>query len=271
MTATPRENTEARHGAGAARRRLRPRGLAGKSISLALLTIVWILLNGELSGANLVAGLLIAIIVTVLFPMPAIVWPGRIRPWGVLCLLVTLIWDLARASVQLAILALSWRRLPRSGIVSVSLSSDADLYQVATGTLLSIVPGSVVVEARWRTRTLYMHIVDMSPDAVAVEQRAALRAELRVLRACGSAADMAQAQRRLNAWGRTESLDTSPRMLSEASPSALATPHEVLPSAKGTDWGEGTFAEEKTDNPLPASSCIAPAADTASKEKPCPL
>lgn len=193
----------AREGAERARRRLRrPRDLNGKGVNLVLLTAVWVLLAGRLSVFTVVSGALIATIVTLLFPMPAIVWPGWIHPIGVLRLVGAVTWDLARASVQLAWFALSWRRQPRSGVVAVPLSSDADLYQVATGTILSIVPGSVVVEARWRTRTLYMHIFDMEPGDAARERVGALRAELRILRAFGTSEEIAQATQHVRALER---------------------------------------------------------------------
>ncbi|WP_172121355.1 Na+/H+ antiporter subunit E [Actinomyces faecalis] len=204
--------TRAREGAERARRRLRrPRDLSGKGVNLVLLTVVWVLLAGRLSVFTLVSGALIAVAVTVLFPMPAIVWPGWIHPVGLLRLVAAVTWDLARASVELAWFALSWRRQPRSGVVAVPLSSDADLYQVATGTILSIVPGSVVVEARWRTRTLYMHIFDMRADDVAAEQEAALRAELRILRAFGTNEEIARAREVLKALGTGQRPEASQR------------------------------------------------------------
>ncbi|MCI7455900.1 Na+/H+ antiporter subunit E [Actinomyces urogenitalis] len=199
----PLISLRAREGAARARRRLRrPRDLSGKGVNLVLLTAVWVLLVGRLSVFTVVSGALIATIVTLLFPMPAIVWPGWIHPIGALRLVGAVTWDLARASVQLAWFALSWRRQPRSGVVAVPLSSDADLYQVATGTILSIVPGSVVVEARWRTRTLYMHIFDMAPGDAARERTGALRAELRILRAFGTTDEIAQACEHLRALER---------------------------------------------------------------------
>lgn len=175
----------------------RPRSLTGKGFNLLVLVVVWLLLQGEFSWGNLLAGTVLAIVVTLLFPMPAIPWPGRFHLWGTLRLIVVVTADLALASVSLAAFALNLRRQPRSGVVAVPLSSDADLYQVATGTVLSIVPGSVVVEARWRTRTLYMHIFDLSDDDAASVRVEARRAELWILRAFGNRRDIAKASAEL--------------------------------------------------------------------------
>ena len=104
----PLISLRAREGAARARRRLRrPRDLSGKGVNLVLLTAVWVLLVGRLSVFTVVSGALIATIVTLLFPMPAIVWPGWIHPIGALRLVGAVTWDLARASVQLAWFALS--------------------------------------------------------------------------------------------------------------------------------------------------------------------
>lgn len=176
----------------------RPRSLTGKSFNLLLLVAVWLLLQGEFTWGNVLAGIVLALLVTLLFPMPAIPWPGHLHAWGTLRLIVLVAIDLAVASVSLAAFALNPRRQPRSGVVAVPLSSDADLYQVATGTVLSIVPGSVVVEARWRTRTLYMHIFDLSDDDAMSVRVLARRAELWILRAFGNSADIVKATAELD-------------------------------------------------------------------------
>lgn len=228
-------STRARQGAERARRRIRrPRDLSGKGVNLVLLTVVWVLLDGRLSVFTLVCGLLIAAVITLVFPMPAIVWPGWVHPIGLLRLVAAVTWDLACASVQLAWFALSWKRQPRSGVVAVPLSSDADLYQVATGTILSIVPGSVVVEARWRTRTLYMHIFDMEGDDVPAQRQTALRAELRILRAFGTSAEIAHTRQVLDSGAQGQRPDVLPRT---AGDSTTAQGGLAAPAGDGVTTG----------------------------------
>lgn len=168
----------------------RRRQWKGQGVNLALLTLVWVLLVGEVSLLSLGGGLVLAWLVSRVFPLPLITWSGRLHPWGLVMLVVRLLADLATASVQLALFAFNPSAQPRSGVVAVELSSDGDLYQVGTGTLLSIVPGSVVVDARRRTRTLYLHIFDMAPERLTDLRRHALEAERRVLEAFGSAAEI---------------------------------------------------------------------------------
>lgn len=175
-------------------RPVRRADLKSRSVNLVLLTIVWLLLVGKVTPVTVVGGLLVAFLVAVVFPLPAIRWAGWIHPVGLIRLLVTLIFDLAKASVELALFAFNFRRQPQSGIVAEPLSSDGDLYQVGTGTILSIIPGSVVVDARRRTRTLYMHIFDMSKTTPDEQRRLGLKAELRILRAFGTRDEIRHAE-----------------------------------------------------------------------------
>ena len=50
------------------------------------------------------------------------------------------------------------RDMPSPGIVRVDLKADSDLYQVNTAELVSVVPGTIVVDARQRSRILYLHV-----------------------------------------------------------------------------------------------------------------
>lgn len=158
---------------------------------IGLLTAVWLLLVGEINVISVVGGFLIAWLVTLAFPLPPVHYHGRPRPWGVVVLLAGLLADLATSSVRLAVYAFS-RRPIRAGVVRVDLRVRSDLYQVNVAELVSIVPGTIVVDARRRTRSLYLHVFDL-PDADAREGVAAgvRGVERRLLRAVGSTAEIA--------------------------------------------------------------------------------
>lgn len=162
------------------RRRLRFRSQWGY---VALLTVFWVAISGQFTPFGVVGGAVLAWLVTLAFPLPPLHYRGRPRPWGLVVLVVALVRDLAVASFTLAVQALHPHPDPKPGIVRVRLASDSDLYQVNTAELLSIVPGTIVIDARRRTRTLYLHVFDLSsqtPDAVRAES---LAVEQRVLRA----------------------------------------------------------------------------------------
>lgn len=159
--------------------------------AVVLLAAVWVLLWGEPSLLNILFGLALGWLVTVVFWLPPIRYYGRIHPWWVLVLVVLQIRDLAVASVQLA--AVAFRRRPeiRPGVIRVELRTNNDLYQVAVAQLVSIVPGTLVVETRRHPRLLYLHVFDL-PDESAIEHQRehALALERRFVRAFGGRADI---------------------------------------------------------------------------------
>ncbi|MEA4943023.1 MAG: Na+/H+ antiporter subunit E [Propionicimonas sp.] len=172
--------------------------------AVVLLAAVWVLLWGEPSLLNILYGLVLGWLVTVVFWLPPIRYYGEIRLGGVLLLVLTQLRDLAVASFQLAATAFRPRITLRSGIVKVRLHTNSDLFQVAVAVLISIVPGTLVVDSVRRPRLLYLHVFDL-PDAGAVKrQRAhALAIEARLIRAFGSADDRrALAQRTGQEAGR---------------------------------------------------------------------
>lgn len=168
-------------------RRLRYR-FQGRQIGL--LTLVWLVLVGDLNLVTVVGGFLIAWLVTIVFPMPPVHYYGRVHPWGVVKLTLALLRDLATSSFRLAWYAFSGRPV-HPGIVRVDLRVRSDLYQVNIAELTSIVPGTIVVDARRRTRALYLHVFDLpdaaAPAAVVDDTR---RVERRLVAAFGSASEI---------------------------------------------------------------------------------
>lgn len=157
------------------------------------LTIVWVLLWGDLSVANVLAGLALALVVTVLLPLPPIGWGGRLRPLGLARLVLVFARDVVVASAQVAAHAFR-REPPRGAVIGVRMRASSDLYLTMTAELCSLVPGSVVVEAHRLTSTLYLHILDVrTSGGIEAARQAVLDQEERVLRAFGSDAELAAA------------------------------------------------------------------------------
>jgi len=159
--------------------------------AILVLALVWVLLWGEASLLNILYGLALGWVVTVVFWLAPIRYYGSVRPWGVVRLLVAQLVDLAVASFQLAVMAFKPRPEVRPGVIKVRLRSNSDLFQVAVAELISIVPGTLVVETARRPRLLYLHVFHV-PDAraVAKQREHALAIEDRVIRAFGSDHDL---------------------------------------------------------------------------------
>jgi len=160
----------------------------------AWLTVVWVLLWGDLSVANVLAGFVLAVGVGLVFRMPPVHFAGRVHPLSTLYLIAVFVRDLVVASAQVVTLALTPGRRPRSAVIAVSLRSPSDLYLTLTAELTSLVPGSVVVEAHRTTGMLYVHVLDVGIVGGLEKARShVLDNEARVLRALASDAELAQA------------------------------------------------------------------------------
>ena len=68
-------------------------------------------------------------------------------------------------------------------MVHIDLRSRSDLYLTITAELVTLVPGSMVIEVRRSTSTLYMHVLGVRDDSDVERARAhALAVEERVVR-----------------------------------------------------------------------------------------
>lgn len=154
--------------------------------------VIWCLLWGELSVMNLITGALLGGLIALVFPLPSLHGAGQVRPIGMIRLVVSLLSDLIRSSVAVLILVLRAGYVPQNAIVGVGLRSRSDLYLTLTANLVSLVPGTVVVEARRSNCTIYVHALDSgSAEEVERARQIVLTAEARVLRAFGNAAERA--------------------------------------------------------------------------------
>ncbi|MEO6997962.1 MAG: Na+/H+ antiporter subunit E [Terracoccus sp.] len=171
-------------GPPARRRQFQPRAVVA-------IAVVWLLLWDQLSWGNLVNGLLVGLFVTLAFPLPSIQYAGSFRPVRYAMLIGRFLVDLVQSSWQVTRLALG-PRTPRNAVIGVALRSRSDLYLTITAELVTLVPGSVVIEARRSTSMLYLHLIDVGrPGAIEAQRRNVLAVEERVVRALGSRAEIA--------------------------------------------------------------------------------
>ena len=160
--------------------------------AVVVLTGVWLLLWDGVSLFMVLTGILLAILVGLVFPLPPIDLHGRFRPVQGVRLVVRLLVDAVLASVEVLRLAFRFGTVPRSSIIRVQLRSRSDLYLTLTAELVSLVPGTIVLEVHRATSTLYLHVLGAQDEATIAETiQAVLDAEARVLRTFGSAAEVA--------------------------------------------------------------------------------
>lgn len=159
---------------------------------LASLVLVWNLLWGTWSWANLISGTVVALAVTWLLPLPPVTGGARFHPVAVVRYLGHFVVDLATSSAQVAWEAIRPSGLRHGAIISVQLRTDSDLLLTMIAESLCLVPGSIVIDLDREERTFALHLLSVRDLAEVAEQRArVLATEERVVRAFGSAAEIA--------------------------------------------------------------------------------
>jgi multicomponent Na+:H+ antiporter subunit E len=133
------------------------------------LVLVWILLWGTFSAANIISGLAVATVITLLLPLPAVPVEGRVHPLSLLRLILTVAYYLVLSSVQVAFLALKPGPPPLSAVLRAHLALKSDLVLALAVNIFNLIPGSIVLEIDQARRMLYMHVIDVGNDR-AVEQ-----------------------------------------------------------------------------------------------------
>lgn len=163
----------------ASRFRLRPKAMLVSAI-------FWAFLWSSLSPFILVSGALLGWLMGALFPLPPMHWKGKLRPLGVLSLAAYTLWDLCVSSVRMIAYAFEPKVDLHAGIVRTDLHTDDDLYQTAIAGLISLIPGTVVVEVVRHPRRLYLHVVGLDHQSEEDVQEMVHGVERRLLRAFGS-------------------------------------------------------------------------------------
>lgn len=128
---------------------------------LGWLTVVWVLLWGTVSVANIAGGVVVAVLVRTLLPLPTVPTEGRIRPLALLRLVGRVVVDLVVSSAEVAWLSVRPGAPPRSSITSVQLSTPSDLVLSLVVNVLNLQPGTLVVDMDRSSRVLYVHVLQM--------------------------------------------------------------------------------------------------------------
>lgn len=128
---------------------------------LVWLVIIWGALWRDFSPGNLLFGALIAILVAKLFYLPPVELSGRFNVLRAVPFAFVFLAKVVAASFHVLYLAVVKGPKVRSAVVAVPLRSRSDLMVTATGHVISLIPGSLVVEVDRSTSTLYLHALSI--------------------------------------------------------------------------------------------------------------
>ncbi len=172
-----------------------PRRPRPSLLMLVVLMMLWVAMWGDLTPGNLVAGFGIAMLVTLLAPLPR----GAkrrlvVRPLPTLKLVAHFLRDIVVSALEISALVLR-NQQPRSAVIRVRLRSHSDMFLTATAGLTSLVPGSIVVDANRMAGTLYIHVFDVNmAGGLDRAHQIVLEQEERLLRAFATVDELSDAR-----------------------------------------------------------------------------
>ncbi|KAA0022160.1 Na+/H+ antiporter subunit E [Antrihabitans cavernicola] len=131
---------------------------------LAWLAAVWVLLWGDISIANVLAGLAVGLLIMTLLPLPRVPVDGRAHLWSIIQLIWLTAYYALESSAQVAWLAVRPGPPPVTGVLRVRLSIESDLVMVLCCDVLNLIPGTMVIELDKERRLAYVHVLDVGSE-----------------------------------------------------------------------------------------------------------
>lgn len=147
-----------------------------------LITVVWVLLNNDVSIAQAMIGLVLGLVIP---KATSAYWPGRPRmraPLVVIKYLLIVLWDIVVSNVQVAYLVLFRRgdRLRTRYITVPLVLTTPEAITVLAGTI-TMTPGTVTADVSADGRALLVHCLE-TDDPEATIARIKTRYEQRLKR-----------------------------------------------------------------------------------------
>lgn len=124
------------------------------------LVVVWLLVFTSIEPLIVVSGILVAIAVQVLLPLPHTGIRWTLRPKALIRLIYRFLTDLIVASWQVTLIVVTGRKVT-NGVVHVRMTSPDPVHLTIMSALTSLVPGSLVVKVDRQEGALDLHVLDL--------------------------------------------------------------------------------------------------------------
>ncbi len=111
-----------------------------------ILLLVWVLMWGSASPANLLSGIAVAIALFVVYPSQLPLWPTRrVHPVGVALLTARFVVDVVVSNFWLTVAALAPASKVRTALVWVDLQFDDPALLTMVTNITALTPGAIIV------------------------------------------------------------------------------------------------------------------------------
>lgn len=131
---------------------------------LCWLVMVWILLWGNASPGNMLGGLLVALVVTLLLPLPRVPVEGWLHPLSLLKLILMIVHSLVTSSIQVAWLAVKPGPPPLTAVLRAHVDVKSDLVLALAANIINLTPGTIALEIDQTRRIIYVHVIDVGSE-----------------------------------------------------------------------------------------------------------
>jgi multicomponent Na+:H+ antiporter subunit E len=128
------------------------------------LVLVWMLLWGDASAANLIGGLVAALVITLLLPLPRVPVQGKVHPLSLLRLLAQVAYWLVSSSIQIAWLAVKPGPPPLNAVLRAHFALKSDLVLTMAVNIINLTPGTIALEIDQARRLVYVHVINVGSD-----------------------------------------------------------------------------------------------------------
>lgn len=128
---------------------------------VAWLVVVWLFLWEGVSVPNVLAGVALASLLVVLFPMRPRGIRGAFRPVAAAHFAGFFAWKLVEASMVVAWEVVTPQNRINEGIVAVPIRGVSETLTTLVANAISLTPGTLTLEVRHRPPTLYVHVLHL--------------------------------------------------------------------------------------------------------------
>lgn len=153
------------------------------------LIIVWVLLWGEFSIANVLSGLVVSALIIIGSSVGSTAKTSsedraRVSPFHLVRFAIFVLYKLIQSNLTLAReIATPGSRI-NSGVVGIELRTDQPLVMITVANVITLTPGTMTLEAKGSPATLYINVLQLGdPESVRKE---VADIEMRAVKAFGS-------------------------------------------------------------------------------------
>ena len=140
------------------------------------IVVMWCMLMGEVTVANLVGGLLVSLFIVFALPLPAMPVAGISVSWGKLIVFMAQ-WfvELMEASIMVGWLAVRPQPVPKTAIVKLPMRVENEFVLSLAVSLYNLQPGGTVFDIDIANRMLTIHLLNADSEEDLEREIAAVR------------------------------------------------------------------------------------------------